>query len=222
MRVASADAYAEWRDVLAHDWVLFFDRLGITPVFIPNSLSEPKRYVEDLGVDVFFLTGGGQCPSSVVNAGRAGQSARDITEKLLLDYSVQERKPVFGICRGFQFINMYFGGEITRNLALSEFVHGAHVGTQHEICLTDGDWLQMAASTKLLVNSYHDDGVLIHQLAPCLSVTAVSGDDPDLVEGFKHQSLPLWGIQWHPERTGSSAAFDESLIRCLMEKGAEY
>jgi gamma-glutamyl-gamma-aminobutyrate hydrolase PuuD len=68
------------------------------------------------------------------------------------------------------------------------------------------------------VNSFHDDGILASQLASCLNITAVSDKERFLVEGFKHKSLPISGIQWHPERSVTSLEFDRLLIEKMIRR----
>jgi N5-(cytidine 5'-diphosphoramidyl)-L-glutamine hydrolase len=217
-RTFSANTYVEHRDGLAQDWASFLEKLGYVPIFIPNTLLKIDEFLSDLSLDMIILTGGGDCPTQLTIATNDLQNKRNLTEKALLEYSVANKTPLLGVCRGFQFINAYFGGTVTRSLKDIEQISGNHVATEHKVFFVVHDWLSLNRASQMQVNSFHDDGILDSQLASCLDITAVSDEERCLVEGFRHKSLPISGIQWHPERSDTSLEFDRLLIKKIIRR----
>ncbi len=214
-RIYEAKGYFEHRDGLAQDWAAFVERLGAEPIFIPNSLNDLPRYVASLELTGIILSGGGACPQSTNDYTPDLQQLRNHSEEYLVSYAVQYKVPLIGVCRGFQFLNMYFGGMNESNISELDEIKIDHVGGEHEVLLTQDHWQELAAGeSKIRVNSFHDDGIMDNHLSKQLRICAVSNADGGrLVEAFDHQSLPIIGIQWHPERTTSSKRFDQKLFR---------
>jgi len=136
------------------------------------------------------------------DAARDGMTADLI--KAMLDLG----KPVFGICRGFQEINVAFGGTLRRDMAASPelIAHHAPEGVDfngmfdhlHEVALTPGGVLARAFGAEAaVVNSVHYQGV--DRLGDGLSVEARASDD--VVEAFSAtvNGAPVLAVQWHPE-----------------------
>jgi len=218
MRTFSADAYVEHRDGLAQDWASFLEKLGYIPIFIPNALLKVDEFLSNLSLDMIILTGGGECPVQLETATKDIQNNRNFTEKALIEYSVANKTPLLGVCRGFQFINTYFGGTITKGLASTEQIIVNHVSSEHKVFFNEQDWSDLSGRSQIQVNSFHDDGIMDNQLASCLDITAVSDEERFLIEGFRHKALPISGIQWHPERSDTSLEFDRLLIKKMISR----
>lgn len=192
-RIADNASYPERRDALAHDWGQLFDRYGLVPLLVPNSLADVRPYL-DLGAKGLLLTGGDSLGS------KDNPTARDRTEATLIDGAIHRGMPIFGVCRGLQMLNRHFGGD---SLRLSD---QRHVG-RHTLQLQDGSSME--------VNSFHNDAVTLEGLAPALLPFAQAAGG--IVEGVRHSSLPITAIQWHPERRSPSAQYDEFLIKEWMK-----
>jgi putative glutamine amidotransferase len=174
----------ELRDSLSRDWSSFLDSLGVSPIAITNGLSDPSRLVDELAPDAVLLTNGEDVGS---------HPPRDRTENALVDAAVAADLPVVGVCRGHQFLNRYYGGEIDDLSALG--IDEDHGGTEHEI-VVEGPGEEVLPDS-FRVNSYHDMGLTVDTVAADLEVFARSGD---VVEGLYHPDRPHVSIQWHPER----------------------
>lgn len=171
--------------------------------------------------DRLLLPGGGDIHPSRFH--QPDQGCRNINLQLdkaqfaLLDTFIQTSRPVLGICRGLQLINVYFGGDIIQHLP-SYPLHEYNQNDQHHpvFCLPDSILHQLYGDT-CLVNSAHHQGC--GKIGHHLTVTQFSSDG--VVEGLEHTKNPVLGVQWHPERTGFSffrpgIADGELLIRYFL------
>ena len=124
--------------------------------------------------------------------------ARDEAELALLEQFTAARLPILGICRGMQVLNVFFGGTLLQDLPGHSAVYGRdRLHRIREISSPLNLW-----NGNLLVNSAH------HQAVDRLGsgLIAVQWAPDGTVEALCHQSLPIWGVQWHPERlTGAWA-----------------
>ena len=120
--------------------------------------------------------------------------ARDELELCLLEAFLKEEKPVMGICRGFQLLNVYFGGTLIQHLP--DVLPEQHTkGVYHPVQLKHFKALSGSDNSEIMANSYHHQG--IEKLGRGLVATGFAGA---LVEAFAHEALPVWAVQWHPER----------------------
>ncbi len=107
--------------------------------------------------------------------------------------------PVLGICRGMQFINVYFGGTLIQDLSCSR-EHKATVPEHyHEVLYGESSRLRPLFGASSEVNTRHHQGVGI--IGDGLQAEAVWSDGEDgVVEAVSHRTLPVVGLQWHPEK----------------------
>ncbi len=139
---------------------------------------------------------------------------RDATTLPLIRAAIARGIPVFGICRGFQEINVALGGTLLQQVHCTEG-YADHredetlpieqqYGPAHEVRAVRGGWLeQLIGLPAWQVNSLHGQG--IKRLAPGLAPQAHAPDG--LVEAYIHDSSPglLLAVQWHPEwRAGAN------------------
>lgn len=98
--------------------------------------------------------------------------------------------PVLGVCLGMQAIGELFGGSL-RNL--DRVYHGVAM----PVAVTDQDCLFAGLAAQVEVGRYHSWVVDLPTTAHPLEVTAT--DEQGQVMAFRHQSLPFYGVQFHPE-----------------------
>ena len=102
-------------------------------------------------------------------------------------------KPILGICRGHQVLNVYFGGTLTQHIE----GHRASEGTCFHASETEENSIMRRLFGKTLtVNSIHHQAV--NAVGDGFLVTQRSADGT--VEAIEHKSMPIIGVQWHPER----------------------
>jgi putative glutamine amidotransferase len=134
----------------------------------------------------------------------SGDRARDLYELELLHEFVDAGKPVLGICRGCQLINVAFGGTLYQDVATNVPEALAHVHTdydahRHHIVFPPGSSLAqlLPRQARPVVNSIHHQAV--RELGRDITVEAMS--DPDgIVEAIRYRRADfVMGLQWHPE-----------------------
>ena len=100
-----------------------------------------------------------------------------------------EKIPILGVCLGHQAIGQHFGGKVIR---APEPVHGKPVQVSH-----DGRTIFEGIDGNFKAGRYHSLVVERESLPECLEISAESPDG--LVMAMRHRSLPLEGVQFHPE-----------------------
>lgn len=151
---------------------------------------------------------------------------RDAMSLALIEAAIAAAKPVFGICRGFQELNVAFGGTLDGSLgnAGRRLLHHAPKGTPldetfgyaHEVELMGGGILATAyGCRRLRVNSVHYQGV--DRLGEGLSVEAVSEDGiVEAVSGSIGGAF-VFGVQWHPEWQAETNVASGPIFRIIGE-----
>ena len=95
-------------------------------------------------------------------------------------------KPLLGVCLGHQSIGQYFGGKVVRG----GLMHGKVSPVSH-----DGTGLFRGLPSPFIATRYHS--LIVTDIPECLVVNATSDDEH--VMGFRHASLPIHSVQFHPE-----------------------
>lgn len=208
------------------------DGAGAIPVLIPV-LEDPVSIAEILDtVDGLLLTGS---PSNVnpslyggpgARAGVLADHRRDATTLPLIRPAIERGKPFFAICRGFQEMNVAFGGTLHQHL---EEVPGRHdhredktaplesqYAPAHDVTLADGGVLQrLAGRNTVRVNSLHGQGV--DRLGDGLAVEATAPDGTiEAIRPLNARNFAL-GVQWHPEWKFWEDEFSTSLVKAFGE-----
>ena len=156
------------------------------------------KYIKSLKIDGIIFSGGDDLYSISKND---LSKLRDEKEKKILDFSIQECIPVYGVCRGMQFIAKHFGSTLNK---ISN-----HVAVYHKIKPTNSFWGSEYINELKTVNSYHNYG--INMLSEELLSVAVAEDSS--VEAFIHKTLKIFGQMWHPEREDPFNKFNIKLIQ---------
>lgn len=158
--------------------------------------------------DGFLLTGGHDVEPSIYGEERtelcgAVCKERDSMEIEILKYALQQDKPILGICRGIQVLNVALGGTLYQDVNIqmpTEQTHHAIPATPdylHDVSICEGTPLSgLLEKDVLRVNSRHHQGV--KDLSEKLLPMAYAPDG--LVEAvYMPDKTFVWGVQWHPE-----------------------
>lgn len=143
-------------------------------------------------VDVLIITGGKQ---------HVYENPPELQYELfLIEFAIQRKITIIGICLGFQIINHYFGNKVVR-LPTPFIGH----------CMMEEDSLCFAGHELIDAFSFHYDGVL-ENICPDLEILAYSKlQTVRCIYYVKHRTLPIWAIQSHPD------AHPDGIIRCGAE-----
>jgi gamma-glutamyl-gamma-aminobutyrate hydrolase PuuD len=184
-RVDSAPLYRERRDGLDQRWATLAQELGLLLVPLPNLAQMTGELLAAVSPAGLILSGGNDL-TTPDEEGSAPE--RDSSERQALLWAESAGgRPVLGVCRGMQAIQLHCGGKLTS-------VRG-HVASRHPL-------LTLNVESPILlpreVNSFHNFGLTTDILAPALVPVGVAEDG--MVEAFRHKHLPWYGIMWHPER----------------------
>lgn len=163
--------------------------------------------------DGLLLPGGDDIDPSRYGAVRhekcgKSSSLRDEAEWKLLDAFLPTGKPVLGICRGCQFLNVYLGGTLHQHIdGHSDFKTRAR--GCHEAHIAPGSRLSALFPPEVWVNSLHHQAV--DTLGNGLTVSARAGDGT--VEAIELTGHPFClAVQWHPEHLSRSRSDQQKLF----------
>lgn len=116
----------------------------------------------------------------------------------LIAAAAESRTPLLGVCLGHQAIGQAFGGTVIR---APEPVHGKVHPVSH-----GGTDLFAGLPSSFRATRYHSLVVRRDDLPDCLTATAETADR--LIMGLAHKTLPVWGVQFHPESIASQHGHD--------------
>lgn len=120
--------------------------------------------------------------------------ALDKIDKQILEYAYKTKKPVLGICRGVQSIAAFLGGSLYQDMEHAGLKH-EHVDHLHEVTTLPNTKVSNLFKETFVSNSYHHQ--VVKDLPDGFIVTHMH---QDAIEGIIHTELPIFGLQWHPER----------------------
>jgi putative glutamine amidotransferase len=176
--------------------------LGLEPVTVAPP---EQRSLAQIRVDGLMLGGGTDIDAALYGQERARESdppdqARDRMEARLLRDALRQDFPVFGVCRGMQFLNVYHGGTLVQHLKNSA-IHTVRTGDRsspaHTVLVKPGTRLErIIGAGRCLVNSRHHQGV---ERVPGRLVVAARSPDGVVEALERHDRSFVLGVQWHPE-----------------------
>lgn len=164
-----------------------------------------------------LLPGGGDITPAFFGQNNHGShnidTELDILQIQALSSFMAQKKPVLGICKGLQIINVHLGGTIIQDINTADAHKWIGQDQQHRVyhCgLNRSDFFYQLYGTGAQVNSAHHQAVdkLGRDLLPvCRAADSV-------IEGIEHATLPVIAVQWHPERIMDSGG--ERLIHYFL------
>ena len=202
-------------DALETNYIKYFESFGFTLLPIPNVCKNVWAYFKKFPIDSIILSGGNDVSPSLYGIKQRNKDSseqRDNTERKLIEIALEKRLPVFGTCRGMQFINVFFGGRLIQNVKSKTGV--SHVRVIHPVQIVDKKAAEFLNKDEFIVNSYHNQGIYSSSLSPELKSFAISKEG--VVEGIYHPNHPIAGIQWHPERPNSDKKADKKLVESFI------
>ena len=124
--------------------------------------------------------------------------ALDALQFAVTDAFIKAGKPVLGICRGQQLLNVYFGGTLIQHLEQTP-CHSSGVSGKdlvHETGAEAESFIGKLYGERFAVNSAHHQAVD----RPGRGLRVVQTSDDGVIEALEHETLNVRSVQWHPER----------------------
>ncbi|UZT83044.1 gamma-glutamyl-gamma-aminobutyrate hydrolase family protein [Caproicibacterium sp. BJN0003] len=197
----------DW-NFIAGDYINAIEKVGGCPVVIPlcSNFEDLKDILDRM--DGIMISGGHDVGPENYGERARGCGAimpmRDAQDLAITRYIVENtEKPLLGICRGIQILNVAMGGTLYQDLE-KDGSFGHHFGdiyprnyAWHSVTLTKGSILESIYGKKVIdVNSFHHQAVF--KPGKNISVTAVSSDG--VSEGIEiAEKKFVVAVQWHPE-----------------------
>lgn len=186
---------------VAFEYVEAIEKAWATPYIIPCNVRNIESYISDM--DAFIFPGWADVDPSLY--GDELNESNNITKKndeFLLSFMkgvIESWKPILGICKWMQLINVFFGGKLIQHLQNADYhdQYEQQYETVDTAIIMEDSFLQKIFEEKEVpINSLHHQAVSI--LGKDLKIIAKSKYD-ETVEWIEHTSLPIYGVQWHPE-----------------------
>ena len=200
---------------------------GALPLMLPLEGLEDLDQLTKL-CDGFLFTGGQDVDPACYQEALSPQCGelcprRDRLELALLRRALEAGKPILGICRGLQLMNVGLGGSLYQDLPsqrpgpIRHRMEAPYDREAHSVKLP-GPLATLLGTEQLGVNSCHHQGV--KDLAPGLLPMAWAQDG--LVEAFYHPDQPfVWAVQWHPEFYDPNQGPGAPIFRAFVQAAAK-
>ena len=199
---------------------------GGLPVMLPLTADEDELADIASMCDGLLLTGGPDVEPAMYGqetlpVGVVTCPPRDAMESRLYPLFMAQDKPVFGICRGIQMLNVLCGGTLYQDIPAqhpSEIAHHQQAEREartHEVRVLPSTPLrEIAGQDVIRVNSFHHEA--IDRLGEGLAPMGVSPDG--LIEAvWMPERRFVWGVQWHPEYLWPTDAAAAGLFRAFVD-----
>ncbi len=214
------------------EYMTGLEEAGAIPVMLP--MTQDRAVVEQLAdqLDGILLTGGHDVDPALYGEETIPECGtpyppRDTMERMMAESCLKKDLPMFGICRGLQFLNAVLGGTLYQDLPVQRPDAAGHQMTppydravHHVTVERDSPLYEILNKEKLAVNSYHHQA--IKTMASDLKAMAVADDG--LIEAVYHPGQTFaMAVQWHPEffykADGDCRKLLEAFVQaCLEEK----
>ena len=197
------------------NWVSQFGQ----PLLLTPGISQMNN------VDALFLPGGADVSNNLTFLNTRANPHLDSFDKEELPNYIEKNKPIFGVCRGMQAINVHFGGTL-RNLIGNELkvhqrnyneneknslVHSLRINSNSPIEFEKSNFLEPSDTKFMHVNSIHHQ--CIDVLGKNLKIIANSYEE--IPECIIHETKPIAGVQWHPEKINDE--FSKQLFKHILQ-----
>lgn len=192
------------------NFVTAIQKVGGIPIILPmDQPNDAKVYIDS--IDCLLLAGGSDVTpvfyQEEPHPKLGGTNFnRDLFEEALIAEALKQNKPILGVCRGMQILNVTLGGSLYQDLSLysdwavkHDQMPSPSTQASHSITTEEESHIRQIVGANYQVNSYHHQA--IKRVATSLKPVAWSTDN--LIEALesKNPEHRILGVQWHPELT---------------------
>lgn len=207
------------------DYVKSVVLAGGCPAVLPitTDLTMIKAYVDF--IDGYLMPGGEDLSPQLygeepVRGVTYFNATKDFFEMEMTKACVAAGKPIFGVCRGMQILNVVFGGSLIQDIPSQYKTEISHVGSMeardalyHSVHFTPGSRLHKIMGEKVLANSFHHQAV--KDVAEGFVITGRSPDG--IAEGMESEKYKAYAVQFHPENLAQTYEEFVPLFAALVE-----
>ena len=205
-RKISNPIYKESYNAISDSWLEYFDKIKLDPILFTDKIKNPVTLFNKINCSALILLNGEDNKLKIKNNKFLSGSNRDFVEYKLVKNCIKKKLPILGICRGHQFLNVFFGGKLKKTKK--------HVNVKHKIDIIDQDFIKKFNSFDLEVNSFHENCIYIKDLSKFLVPWAVIDNT---VEGFYNYQYKIFSIMWHPERRKNFNQIEANIIKKFLK-----
>jgi putative glutamine amidotransferase len=214
------------------DYITALEQAGAIPILLPMTSKQELIRAHIQLVDGILISGGydlhpftyGEEPHPKLEE---VCPERDHYEIEVVQVAASLKKPILGICRGLQLMNVAFGGSLYQDMSLHQpkttlqhWQKGPIDMEYHTVTIETHTKLYTIVGEKQLVtNTFHHQA--IHRLATCFQVSARSFDQ--VIEAIESPEADfLIGVQWHPEKMIHQSSPMRKLFKAFVEAANRY
>lgn len=207
------------------DYIKSVIKAGGIPVIIPL-IKDENDIKEQLDMVDGIIISGGHDVNPLLYGEEPSQKLggilpkRDDFDGNLIKLAMKAKKPILGICRGYQLLNVVNGGSLYQDLSFIEGCYIKHNQASlsniptHTIKIKKGTKLREILGEETICNSFHH--LAIKEVAKGFIASAVSKDG--IVEAIEHEGEEfIIGVQWHPEMMATENKNMLSIFTKLVE-----
>ena len=201
-RLILNESYYERRETLDTQWGLLLNELDFLPIILPIE-SNYKSYFEAIKIDGIILTGGNDLNS--INPNTLSYQ-RDIFEKEIIEYGIDNNIPILGICRGMQIIADFFNASFNKV--------NNQVNIKHSLVVNQKSRYSKELNRLKEVNSFHNYAV--EKIGDEFIISA--RDNSGVIKAIEHKEYKIFGQMWHSEREEPFNSSELELIKSFFNK----
>lgn len=181
-----------------NEYLEMFKQAHLDIITIGSASKDTQKFLVD-NCDGLLLTGGFDVDPIYYQEKTHSKTKKELFELEALEFSLikmfaQQNKPILGICRGIQTINVAFGGTLIQDLESDFHMQKEMTGYHHLVKTTDNSLLKKYLGEEFMTNSFHHQA--IDRLANNFIISAKTKDN--IIEGIEKDNIIA--VQWHPEK----------------------